>query len=309
MTPVFWLKYLIRKSASRETAVPPADLWSPENPFYGHCAVAAVLCEDFCGGTTKRGVIPKEWQERLGYKSHYWNILPDGTACDLSREQFPSDFPYDVFISGEVGSEFSINVRGRILANDDTRKRYELLRERVMSFLRANPIFSDPKYRLCWELAFSGRSKCAKMRFACLVYSGNRLIAQDTNRMMTEQFGRERFCSRDGARCIRKDLPHRIDPAIGDCGHSAIWCLKQVFNLGFRPSDLSKLDFYEAGFYPDGTPWFHKKPEYTCAACQNTFVTFGLDKILVSTNSGWVICLTRDSFYASADYALGKEKV
>lgn len=307
--PPVELKYLVRKSASRETSVPPAELWTPENPLYGHCAVGTALCEDLCGGTTKRGVIPPEWHERLGYKSHYWNVLLDGSDYDLSREQFPPDFPYDAFIKGEVGSEFSTDVRARILANDDTRKRYEILRERVEALLKSTPIFSDAKFQRCWELAFSKDAKCGKMRFACLVYQGGFPVVHDVNRMMTDAFGKERFCSLDGSRCIREKMPSRTYSAIGDCGHAPIWCLKQVFDLGFRLADLPQLDFYEAGFFPDGSPWFRKELIYTCIGCQNSFAIFGLDKIWGAQPHEWIPLQTIDSFYTGAEYALGTKKV
>ncbi len=307
--PLAELRYLIRKSASRETSVPPTELWTSDNPLYGHCAVATALAQDLCGLKTKRGVIPEEWQTVLGYRSHYWNILPDGSACDFSKEQIPASFPYDAFIRGEVGSEFSVDVRERILANDDTRKRYELLRERVETILRANPIFGDAAFQRCWELAFSENAKCGKMRFACLVYKHNVSvpIVQDINRMMTDDFEEERFCSLDGSRCIRTQIPSRTDYALGDCAHAPIWCLKGLFELGFRPVDLYKFNFYEAGFFPDGSPWFREKPAYTCTGCQNLFVVFGVDRINIPQPPGWVELHTKESFYSSADYALGTE--
>lgn len=308
MPPVA-LRYLVRKSASRETSVPPAELWTPENPLYGHCAVATALAEDLCGGTTKRGVIPEEWHTRLGFKSHYWNILPDGSALDLSLEQFPPDFPHDAFIRGEVGAEFSMDVRTRILANDDTRKRYEMLRQWVEILLEATPIFSDPTYQRCWELAFSKEAKCAKMRFACLVYQGGFPVVEDANRMLTDVFGKERFCSLDGTRCIRTEITARTDYALGDCAHAPIWCLQKMFELGIRPSELRAFDFYEAGFDPDGSPWFRKRPSYTCTGCQNLFAVFGVSKINAPQPGGWIELPTRESFYSSADYALGNEKV
>lgn len=307
--PSVELKYLVRKYASRETSVPPAELWTPENPLYGHCAVATALCEDFCGGTTKRGVIPPEWREKLGYKSHYWNVLPDGSDYDLSREQFPPDFPYDAFIKGEVGSEFSVDVRARILGNDDTRKRYERLRQQVEILLEVTPIFNDRKFQRCWELAFSQDAKCGKMRFACVVYQGGFPVVHDVNRMMTDAFGKERFCSLDGSRCVRVEVPARTDYAVGDCAHAPIWCLKKMFELGIRPSELRTFDFYEAGFYPDGSPWFRIRPTYTCLGCQNLFTVFGVSKIKVPQPHGWIELPTRESFYSSADYALGKEEM
>ncbi len=307
--PVIALQWLLRKSATRETSKTP-ELWTPENPLYGHCAVATVIAEDFLGGTTKRGVFPEEWRDKLGYPSHYWNVLPDGTAVDLSKSQFPQDFPHDAFMQEEVGEEFSLDVRSRILANEDTRQRYELLLERMKKLLGANRIFNDDNFQHLWGLAFSEKAKCAKMRFACAVYEEGRLIARDVNRLMTEQFGKERFCSLDGSRCIRMNLPHRADPAFGDCGHAPIWCLQQVFEQrGFRPSELERLHFFEAGFYLDGAPWLRARPEYTCATCEHTFAIFGLKHIWVPLSRGWVSCETRKSFYSAADYMSGTKKV
>ncbi len=56
----------------------------------------------------------------VGQVSHYWNRLPSGDI-DLTREQFARFAP----------TRISIERRERLLANSETRNRYELLRTAV----------------------------------------------------------------------------------------------------------------------------------------------------------------------------------
>lgn len=102
------------------TADTSADqAWSPQNPALGQCAVTALVVQDYLGGalarTTVNGV------------SHYYNILPDGTELDLTREQFPSWEP------GEVVERD----RGYVLSFPATAARYELLMLRTYAALDA----------------------------------------------------------------------------------------------------------------------------------------------------------------------------
>jgi len=310
MIPLIELKYLLRESVSANTSLIPT-LWTKEKWTYGHCAVFCLIVKDYFGGKIQRGLLPQEWKEKLGYRSHYWNVLDNGTVIDLSREQFPPDFPYEEFIAGFVGdSSDAEDKREYILQSRDTEKRYLLLKERVNKLLYSNPIFLDEKFQRCWELAFSAEAKCPKMRFACLVYDNHgHLIAEDVNRLMTLQFGTERFCSLDGSRCIRLEITSRMDPVIGDCGHAPIWCLRKVFDKGYSPANLHLLDFYEAGFYSDGTPWWRKELTYSCLLCETVFAIFGLDKIWGVFEGKWQKLITKDSFYKAAKYALGEKRV
>lgn len=308
MIPLAELKYLLRESVSDETSVTP-ELWTKENWSYGHCAVFCLLVQDFYKGEVRRGLLPEEWVAKLGFRSHYWNVLEDGRVVDLSREQFPSEFPYDKLIAGT----FSMipdkeDKRVYLLQSPQTEKRYLLLKRRVTELLYSNQLFLDEKFQHCWELAFSTEATCAKMRFACLVYEGDHFVTSDVNRMMTSQFGRERFCSFDGFSCVRLGIVSRTDPVIGDCGHAPVWCLRKVFDLGYLPQDLKKLDFYEAGFYPNGSPWWREEPTYTCLYCESVFAVMGLDKIWGVVDGKWEKLSTKDSFYSSAPYALGERR-
>ena len=130
----------MRNSCSRETSDTP-DRWTPENPLFGHCAVIAAIFQDFYGGWIKRALFPKKWADKFGSRSHYWNEgiafnsdLPEN--FDLSRDQFPKEFPYNDFVGGKVG-EMSKNKNWRdyVLSFPATWNRYEVLRERVAGVL------------------------------------------------------------------------------------------------------------------------------------------------------------------------------
>ncbi len=317
--PLVELEYLLKNSCAKETSDTP-DKWTPENPLFGHCAVIACVVQDFKGGIIKRSEFPEEWKEKLGSRSHYWNEIiiynqDGGEDFDLSRGQFPADFPYWDFIEGKVG-KMSEDKDWRSYVLDPkfpkTRERYDALKKKVDLLLASNPLFTDKKFQRCWELAFSGiygETTCPKMRFACSVYdkTGN-LITESTNKNFCAKFGKERLCSFDGLTCIRLGMPSRTDATLGDCGHAPIWCLAQVLELGWKPSDLPMLDFYEGGFNLDGSPWWRTEASYTCTYCENMFAIFGLDKIYGAFGGAWHPLWTKDSLYTSIEYAKGLKK-
>lgn len=305
--PLVELKYLLKNSCSAETAYNP-DLWTPENTFFGHCAVVALVVQEFNGGKIKNCRFTKEWAKILGSRLHYWNEFPDGKAADLTRSQFPADFPYDDLIGGKI-NRILVKSRNDLLSFPDTNRRYGILSKKVNCLSASNPLFADEKFQRAWELAFSGEAVCPKMKFACSVYdkTGN-LIAESTNKNFTEKFGRKRLCALDGSNCERMGMLSRTDATLGDCGHAPIWCLSKVFELGWKPSDLPMLDFYEGGFKPDGSPWWRTEPSYTCTYCENMFAIFGLDKIYGAFDGAWHPLWTKDSLYSSVKYAKGERR-
>lgn len=183
-------------------------------------------------------------------------------------------------------------------------------KESFLTLLNSEPLYRDPIHQRLWELAFSEDAKCSKLRFACQVYDGDKLLTETVNKLMTTQFSKERFCSLDGSSCIREGMTSRMDSVIGDCAHSQVWALRNVFDLGYKPRDLPKLDFYEAGFNPkDFSPWWaRKEPTYTCTYCENIFSVFGLGKSWGIYDKKWYPFYTKDSFYTSAPIALGEKK-
>lgn len=310
--PLPEIKFLLGKSYCRQTSFVP-ELWTPDNPTLGHCSATVLVVQDLIGGTIRRGRVPREWDKKFSYPSHYWNIIDGKKIIDCTKQQFPEDFPYEDFINGKIG-EISVledDKRGYLLSNVATEQRYRMLQNRFNDLLNSEPLYTDQVHMRLWDLAFSKEAKCPKLRFACQVYDGNKLLTESVNSLRTSQFGRERFCSLDGTSCIRLSVQSRTDAVLGDCDHSQIWALKDVFQLGYRPSDLHKLDFYEAGFNPkDYSPWWGRtESSYTCTYCENFFATFGLDKTIGVFNNRWIPFYTKDSFYSSVSFALGQKKV
>jgi hypothetical protein len=119
------LKILFVNSYSQETSFTP-DLWSKENPFIGQTANTALLAQDIIGGIILRGKIPEGWQEIVGYHCHYINVLKEGEYVDFTRERFPKEFPYSLFL--ETAFSDLEDKREYLLNNPDTQIRYNLLK-------------------------------------------------------------------------------------------------------------------------------------------------------------------------------------
>lgn len=128
--PMIKLQNLIsalEASWARDTAFDEND-WSSENPARGQCVVSSLIVQDYFGG------------ELLGYsvkgegidETHFVNQLADGTIIDTTRAQYINPVnmtPKAVNLDG-----FS-SIREKRLSDEDTRKRYEVLKDRVDSYL------------------------------------------------------------------------------------------------------------------------------------------------------------------------------
>ncbi|HAI22195.1 MAG: hypothetical protein UV28_C0013G0019 [Candidatus Collierbacteria bacterium GW2011_GWE2_42_48] len=104
------------KSGKKETSMSP-DHWNEENPTLGHCAVVALTAQDIYGGKLLKASL-----EGTGFaygRSHYWNLLPDGSEIDFTEAQFEGRKPQ---LNGEV------RTREYVLSNELTKQRYELLK-------------------------------------------------------------------------------------------------------------------------------------------------------------------------------------
>lgn len=104
----------LRSAWSAETA---NGVWSSRVPSRGQCAVTALVIQDFLGGELLRTEVDDV--------SHYWNRLPDGSEVDLTRAQFEQFDP----------AEIQTRPRAYVLLFPDTCRRYQLLRNRVLSIL------------------------------------------------------------------------------------------------------------------------------------------------------------------------------
>jgi hypothetical protein len=99
------LNEALKLSYSPDNLSNPAG-WTPEHPAFGHCSAVVQIAHDLYGGEIYGfwfRSIAKQWGDKVR-GSHFLNVLPDGTRVDLTRSQFPSDFPYDDVMAPEKGS-------------------------------------------------------------------------------------------------------------------------------------------------------------------------------------------------------------
>lgn len=113
----------IIRSCAKDTSADP-DGWTEENPTWGHCAVAALVLQDWFGG----GLIHTRTTGSGFRRNHYWNRLPGGFDVDATREQFP---PWTTFAGFEERTRDQLLDSSRNPKNAETRERYLLFRKRV----------------------------------------------------------------------------------------------------------------------------------------------------------------------------------
>lgn len=119
---------IIELSYSKETCYPNLrDKWCEENKTLGHCAITALVVNDFVGGKIMRCM------SETG--SHYYNLI-NNEIVDLTFSQF-KELP-DYEHSEERTREY-------ILSNDDTKNRYKILLNNVKdNFIK----FGEKEYKL-----------------------------------------------------------------------------------------------------------------------------------------------------------------
>jgi hypothetical protein len=154
------------------------------------------------------------------------------------------------------------------------------LRGRVEEFIETLPIFRDAKFIDCWDAAFPhDGTMCLKTSFGACAYDANdKLIAMANNKRIGACLGIEApFCDETHG-CIRQTIKSRADQVIGECNHSIVWLLRELFDQGITPRDLENIRVYEAGFFVSKgyKPWWRKVENYTCLYCVRIFLTFGL---------------------------------
>lgn len=120
------------ESWNEDTCV-DSSVWSPDNPSRGQCVPTALIVQDVFGGELEKLRVSYDGVE----ESHYRNILPDGSVRDYTRKQYPT---LQVFRPTTVVLHKFHTIREKRLSDDDTRKRYELLKKRVDAFLLAHTV-------------------------------------------------------------------------------------------------------------------------------------------------------------------------
>jgi hypothetical protein len=80
----------VRAAWALDTCDPvDADDCSAASPSRGQCGSTALVIHDLLGGELLIAEVVRGDGSRQGV--HYWNLLPDGTELDLTREQFADD--------------------------------------------------------------------------------------------------------------------------------------------------------------------------------------------------------------------------
>lgn len=152
--------------------------------------------------------------------------------------------------------------------------------KRAREFLDRIPIFTDTRFIDCWNAAFpDDGTVCLKTSFGACAYNADGiLIASANNKRIGPCLGIQAPLCDEIHGCIRQTIKTRVDQVIGECNHSIVWLLRELFDRGITPKNLPEIRVYEAGFLvSDGLkPWWRKVSNYTCLYCVRIFLTFGL---------------------------------
>ena len=101
--------------------------WGEDNKATGQCAITSLIVNDLFGGRIAK--------TRVGDVSHYFNVI-DGQVVDLTKSQFG-----DAAVSYDDREE---KTRDEMLSDDDTSRRYELLKSRLAE------VRDDETHVLAW---------------------------------------------------------------------------------------------------------------------------------------------------------------
>ena len=112
---------MLKSVCAPDTAAGGGKGWTPENPTFGHCAVASLVVQDLFGGELLR--VSLEGTEFSEGRSHYFNRLPSGEIVDLTLAQFQGRLPANLPAQERT--------REYVLSAPDTDNRYRILWERL----------------------------------------------------------------------------------------------------------------------------------------------------------------------------------
>ena len=112
---LYELEKILINIYSKETCYPDCkEQWNIDNKTLGHCAIVALLINDYFGGDICK--------IKVNGISHYFNIIND-KIIDFTSDQFKVDkIDY---------SNYVIKTRDEVLNNEDTNERYQLLKLKV----------------------------------------------------------------------------------------------------------------------------------------------------------------------------------
>ena len=285
---------LLSGLCGRDTSADP-DGWTPENPLWGHCAVASVAAQDRFGGGLLRASLEKfpKWAQM---RSHYWNRFPHGGQRDFTEPQFGGDPPR--------GLEAGEKSRAYVLSFGPTRERYRLLSWRIAKAENAgNALFDDDNvngalYRTCYMAAMG--SPCQKMRFGSVLMRQGEVVSVASNATIEPL---KALCEQ---RCVRLSITPRTESMIGSCGHAEEFAIWDAVKQGIRPSEC---DLYVAGVRMNGAPWLKERAEHTCLRCAVQMHNAGIQRVFVPVGGRWESVTTAEAIAQAKAYALGEKSV
>ncbi|MDD5586370.1 MAG: hypothetical protein PHY92_05365 [Alphaproteobacteria bacterium] len=118
---------IFRQAATASTSSAP-DLWTPDNPLLGHCAVASFVAKDVFRGKIVGGAALTAGG---GVYSHYWNLI-GGREYDFTSEQFQR---MDILEIRRQPKRLMREINGATPLFGDTYKRYMEFRARTIAAL------------------------------------------------------------------------------------------------------------------------------------------------------------------------------
>lgn len=95
--------------------------WRKDIPSLNQCAVTALVVQDYFGGILLRCLLNDG-------DSHYWNMTPTFGELDLTFSQF-------AYVLQKPVGETIVRERDYVLSFPDTKKRYEILKERLETII------------------------------------------------------------------------------------------------------------------------------------------------------------------------------
>ena len=119
----------LQSSWAKDTAFDPKE-WSESNKARGQCVVSSLVIQDYLGGDLVRYSV----DEGDLHETHYANRLDSGVILDTTASQYTE--PVTMRIKPVDLKDFS-SVREKRLADNSTRKRYEILKARVDQLITA----------------------------------------------------------------------------------------------------------------------------------------------------------------------------
>ena len=276
-------------ACSRETSSDPEG-WTPENPFWGHCAVVALIAQERYGGELMR--VSLEGTPFAAMRSHYFNRFPDGDH-DFSGPQFGDVYP--------SGLKAESRTRAYLLSSPETRKRYKLMSYRVARRISEsgsrNALFDDEVYQACYEAALN--SPCQKMRFGCVIVHNGMAVYQGSNTTIGP------LASLCEGRCIRLDIQSRTESMLGSCGHAeeGMW---DVIHQGIP---ISECELYVAGVHMNGDAWIKSAAEHSCLRCAVQMHRAKLKAVHVPMHGGWARLSTEQALATAMAYATKQKAI